>query len=247
MPPYYGPTNWDYELNKWIDRSKSGLLLLLIGLIVGVIPLVGIFGFILALIGTIFLILGRRAFGDKHSKYVLLSVGAYIFGYVVVGFALLSFILTLTSAAASGTVTDRATVVTIVSSATNTLLIGLIVGGLITAFAYVLVTYAIQSKVGRILLWSAYGISLAIGVAIYVIFSPQIPSVINASIVSGTFSSGPLNDFQARISSFRLLNVISFGLYALSYYLVWSRINRGELPASTLPQPPIPPTMPPTM
>lgn len=243
MPPYYGQMPWEYEMVKWIDRTKAGLLILLIGVIVGVIPIIGIFGLIIAIVGTILVILGRRAFGDKHSTYVLLSVGIFIFGYIVVIFTALIFAFSI--APAARTATSQSALVQIVTSALNSLIIGIIIGGAITSFSYVLLTYAIQTKIGRILLWAAYGISLVIYAAIFITVTPQISSALNATIATGTFDPSPINALRAQISNLGILNLIPYGLYALAYYLVFSRVNRGEIPARASTQPQISPSMPP--
>src|SRR2546428_23791 len=47
------PSAWDAERRKQIDRTKTGLLLLLIGGLISWIPIVGIFGGLLSLIGAI--------------------------------------------------------------------------------------------------------------------------------------------------------------------------------------------------
>ena len=244
-PPYIGHESWNFEMGKWIDRTKTGLLLLLVGTVIAVIPFIGFIGTILAAIGALLVILGRRAFGSKHSKYVLFSVGIYCFGFIVVFFAALIFAVSIVTARAA---TSQSELIQIVTSALNSLIIGAVIGGAITSFSYVLFTYAIQNQIGRILLWTAYGISLAIEAALFLIFTPLIASTISASFTSsGTYNPQPLRDLQGQISSFGLLSLLPYGLYATAYYIVYSRVNRGEIPPRTTTQPPPSPPMPPTM
>ncbi len=80
-PPAYGGTSPPYyqwaqmgEVRKEVDRTKLGLLLIVIGFILGVIPLVGLFGALLILIGALFVILGRRGFGAVHARNVTVSL-----------------------------------------------------------------------------------------------------------------------------------------------------------------------------
>jgi hypothetical protein len=225
-------------MGKWIDRTKTGLMLLLVGAVITVIPFVGFIGTILAAIGAILIILGRRAFGDRHSKYVLFSVGTYCFGFVVVVIAAIIFAFSIATAAS--TATSPSQLIPIVSSALNSFLIGVIVGGAITSFSFVLITYAIQNQTGRILLWLAYGVSLALEVAIFLIITPQFSSALNASIASGTYNSAPIDALRGQISSLGVVNLIPYTLYAIAYYLVYSRVNRGEIPPRTTNQPPTP-------
>jgi hypothetical protein len=231
-------------MGKWIDRTKTGLLLLLVGTILAAIPLIGIIGTILAAIGAIMVILGRRAFGDKHSKYVLFSVGVYIFGFIVLFFVALAFAFSVASAASSAT--SASALIPVLNSALNSFIIEAIIGGAISSFAYVLITYAVQNQTGRILLWAAYGISLAMEVVIFLIITPQISTALNASIATGTYDPTPIRALQAQISSLGILSLIPNAIYALAYYLVYSRVNKGEIPPRTTTQPPSPPTPPPT-
>ncbi len=244
-PPYIGHEYWNFEMGKWIDRTKTGLLLLLIGTIISVVPIIGFIGTILAAIGAIFIILGRRAFGDQHSKYVLISVGTYIFGGIVIFVAALIFAFSVASAASSATSVSE--VVPILTSALNSFIVGVIVGAAITGFSFVLITYAIQDQMGRLLVWAAYIITLAIEVGIFLIVTPQISGALNASIATGTYNQAPINALQSQISSLGILDLIPYALYATAYYLVYSRVNRGEIPPRTTPQPPTSPLMPPTM
>ncbi len=231
-------------MGKWIDRSKTGLLLLLVGTVMTAIPLIGFIGTILAAIGALLVILGRRAFGDKHSKYVLFSVGTYCFGFIVV--VLVAIIFAFSIAAAASTATSPSQLIPIVNSALNSFLIGVIIGGAITSISFLLITYAIQNQIGRILLWVAYGVSLALEVAIFLIITPQITSALNASIANGTYSSGPIDALRGQISSLGILNLIPYALFATAYYLVYSRVNRGEIPPRTTTQPSTPQIPPPT-
>ena len=57
-----------------IDRTKTGLLLVIAGILLGPIPYVTYIGLILAIIGVIIVIIGRDPFGSSHSNYVIFSV-----------------------------------------------------------------------------------------------------------------------------------------------------------------------------
>lgn len=85
-PPYgasgygYGVPPWEYERKKQIDRTKTGILLLLIGTLIGWLLIIGVIGSLLILIGAILVILGRRAFGPSHSRNVILSIVLFFVG-----------------------------------------------------------------------------------------------------------------------------------------------------------------------
>src|SRR6266581_2046128 len=84
---YYGYVASYYETARAtaIDRTKNGLMLLVIGLVISWIPTVGAVGVFLELAGAILVILGRHAFGPDHARNILLSI--IIFGIAIFGIA----------------------------------------------------------------------------------------------------------------------------------------------------------------
>src|SRR3989442_8726974 len=98
----YGASPWEAERQKQINRTKSGLLLMLIGGLISWLPFgIGILGSILLLIGAIFVILGRKAFGAGHSRNVVIAIVVFFVG--VIGAIALGVILFAAIIAAGGT------------------------------------------------------------------------------------------------------------------------------------------------
>src|SRR3989454_7873361 len=86
--PYGGampglPSAWDAERRKQIDRTKTGLLLLLIGGLISWIPIIGVFGALLLLIGAILVILRRKAFGSTHPRKRVTGVVLFFVWFVL--------------------------------------------------------------------------------------------------------------------------------------------------------------------
>src|SRR6266849_2607952 len=83
---YYGYVASYYETARAtaIDRTKTGLLLLVIGLVISWIPTVGAIGVFLELAGAILVILGRHPFGPDHARNVLLSIIIFVIAIAVV-------------------------------------------------------------------------------------------------------------------------------------------------------------------
>ena len=73
---YYGYVASYYETARAnaIERTKTGLLLIVIGFVISWIPIVGAVGGILELVGAILVILGRHPFGPDHARNILLSI-----------------------------------------------------------------------------------------------------------------------------------------------------------------------------
>jgi len=220
---------------------------LMIGTLLGPVPLITFIGGILSLIGAILVILGRKAFGPEHSRNAIWSIIIYIVGFVIIIIGVIAFafaIISATIASRSGNMTDLTVIAQALTSSFDGLLIAGIVGGAVSSIAYVLFTYQLQNRNGRIILWAAYASSIAIGIINAIIVSALLSDAVQRSIAGGIFNPDPLRALQNQLQALGLLGFIPAALYATALYLVWSRIGRGELPAPT-PAPPSPTFSPP--
>ena len=220
---------------------------MMIGTLLGPVPLITFIGGILSLIGAILVILGRKAFGPEHSRNAIWSIIIYIVGFVIIIIGVIAFafaIISATIASRSGNMTDLTVIAQALTSSFDGLLIAGIVGGAVSSIAYVLFTYQLQNRNGRIILWAAYASSMAIGLINAIIVSALLSDAIQRSIAGGILNPDPLRALQNQLQALGLLGFIPAALYATALYLVWSRIGRGELPATT-PAPPSPTFSPP--
>ncbi len=220
---------------------------MMIGTLLGPVPLITLIGGILSLIGAILVILGRKAFGPEHSRNAIWSIIIYIVGFVIIIIGVIAFafaIISATIASRSGNMTDLTVIAQALTSSFDGLLIAGIVGGAVSSIAYVLFTYQLQNRNGRIILWAAYASSIAIGIINAIIVSALLSDAVQRSIAGGIFNPDPLRALQNQLQALGLLGFIPAALYATALYLVWSRIGRGELPATT-PAPPSPTFSPP--
>jgi MFS family permease len=249
-PPWYAyspPASYNLERSTQIDRTKTGLLLLIIGALLVPVPYITYIGSILVLIGAILVILGRKAFGPSHSRNAIWSIIVYVVGIAIIAIGAIAFLLELGIArieTRNGTITSPQLSQALTSSF-QTLLVAAAVGGAVIGIAQVLFTYAIQNRNGRIILWAGYASSLAIGISEAVIIGQSVSDAVAQSIGAGTYDPTPLQNLQNQLSAIGLLGLIPAALYAGALYLVWTRIGRGELPPTTPPVSPIP--TPPSM
>lgn len=241
VPPGYVPYGApvDYDRTKRIDRTKTGILLLLIGSLLSWVPVIGLVADLLLLIGAIFVILGRKAFGATHSRNVVLSIVLFIVGLLVVaGVAVIAALSNIGSIVGPGGSVNLTPA--FLASTANAGLIGAIVSAIIVGIAEVLFTYALQAQTGRLLLWAAYGANIALAVVLYLLVSPQYAAVVTQDQYLAAAASQ---------QTYALLSVIPALIFAAADYLAWSRISRGEIPtpasAGLPPAPPINPPMPP--
>ncbi len=236
-PPSYAPYGApvDYDRAKRIDRTKMGVLFLLFGSLISWIPVVALLGYLLIFVGVIMEILGRRAFGQVHSRNVVLSLVLLIVGVIVLlGFAIFTALANMSGVIGPGN-TVNVTPAFLASVASGELL-GSIVVAVIIGVAEVLLTHALQVQNGRMLLWAGFGASVALSIVFYVILSP---------LYGAVRTQTDFNNAAMAQQVYSLLSAIPALLFAGADYLAWARINRGEIPAA-LPTPVgSPPMMPP--
>lgn len=235
------PSAWDAARRKQIDRTKTGLLLLLIGGLISWIPLIGVVGALLLLIGAILVILGRKAFGSTHARNVVLAIVLFFVGIIIGIIAGVIFAAAVFSAVASQ---NPAAAAAALAGAFNTLLVGAIIAAAVSGIGSVLFTYALQKQTGKMLLWAGYLANLAISIAVFAIIAPLIANAVNQATSGGTYDPAPVAALQGQLSALGYLSVIPALLFAAATYLAWSRVSHGEIPASTMP-PGMPPMAPP--
>lgn len=235
-----GPQKW-YEWQaksfssserQGIDRTKTGLLLLIIGMLLGPIPYLNFIGGILAIVGAIMVILGREAFGDQHARFVIISLVLYLVGLGII--FVNAFALGFSLAQASLANGTPSVIGQAFSDAFSQFLVGTIIAGVISGVAILLFTYALQNSNGKILLWTGYATSIIIGVLAYYVISQTITTLVQQA--ASRSSSNPLSliqSLQALQVQAQLLGLLGFIpaiINATAYYLVWLKIGRGELP-----------------
>lgn len=249
MPPPYPsgapgyPSFVDQGRQKQIDRTKTGVLLLLVGSLLTWIPFIGLLGSLLILIGAILVILGRKAFGPAHARNVTLSIVLFFLG-IIIG-AVGAVVVFASTFAAFGQTPTPATI----QGAFNNFLIVLVIAGIVGGLAQVFFTFALQNQTGRMLLLAAYVAGVVVAIAVWVVMSGAIAELIATACPGGTCSdaaaAAAASTFQGRVASLGLLNAIPSLLYAGAYYLVWNRIKSGEIPGPAGPPGMAPPPMAP--
>src|SRR2546421_3314301 len=178
------PSAWDAERRKQIGRTKTGVLLLLVGTLIGWIPYIGALGSLLVLVGAILVILGRKAFGSAHSRNVLVSILLVILGIIIIGVATVVLVFGTAASIIPGNQPSPAAM----TSAFNNFLIIVAIGAIVFGLANVFFTYAIQDQRGRMLLLGAYGVSIVIQIATFVLISQAVGTFVNAMFPGGTYS-----------------------------------------------------------
>jgi hypothetical protein len=175
--------------------------------------------------------MGRNAFGEKHSRLVVLGAIAYSISFVILFSIGASIPMQLQSTfQASNTAADLPTRL---NNVIYSYLIAVVVIGLILNLATVGFTYAIQNRVGKSLLWMSFGISVLLLIPAFVLIS-GLSQAISTSVASNDPSS--LYTFVGQAEAFRLLGIIPAIFFAIAYLNARGRIGNGEIPEMLLPQ-----------
>jgi hypothetical protein len=228
------PAPWDVDRQKRIDRTRTGVLLLLIGSLLSWVPIAQIIGGLLLLIGAVLVILGRKAFGPTHARYVVVSILVFILGFVItiVGGFILGF--TLAAAYLGGAPTPAA----LQSAFQNSLIIAF-VGTAVAGIASVLFTLALQNQMGRVLLVAGYAASIAVQAVVFVVVSALIPATVAAMFPGGTYNPAAAivaaAAFQSQAAVWGYLSAIPALIFAGADYIAWTRIKKGEIPGPSTP------------
>ncbi len=212
-----------------IERTKAGLLLLIIGVIIAALVASFFWAFVL-LTGAVLIILGRGAFDKKHQSYAVWSVLLYIVGLSVAGvsglwFGISSFLI-LNSAPSSSAAVEA------LSSAYYLFLIGIFAAEAIATSCYVLLTYALQNPFGRRLLLVAYAVGLGLDALLYSLTVSRVGEVAQEAFSSRRFDPASLANLPLQAEGLGLLRLIPALFYASAYYLVWSSIRTGKIPVT---------------
>jgi len=195
------PSAWDAERRKQIDRTKTGVLLILVGTLIGWLPYIGIIGFLLVFVGAILVILGRKAFGAAHSRNVIISIVLVILGIIITVVAGVILVFATISSIIPGNAPTPAAI----TSTFNNFLIILVVGTIVTGLASVFFTYAIQNQTGRMLLLGGYAARIVLQIAIFVVLSQAVGTFVAAMFPGGTYNPAAAAvaaaDFSARVQT----------------------------------------------
>ena len=228
-PLWWSSTKEEIKDYTAVGRTQNGILLLAVSLILGPIPYLTYLGFVLGLVGAILVILGRKAFGQFHSNLVKLSIGIWIVG--IIGSFIVGASYGYDVASAISMSNSQATVAQALNNAFNTLIIGLLVSSAILGLSQILITYALQTTQGRLLLLSSYALGIVLGVLVFLIISPQVNVAISQAI--STQDLTPINNLRTESQSLGLVGLIPASISAFAFYLAYSRIANDEIPEST--------------
>ncbi len=217
------------EMRIW--RTRSGIRLLILAVLLQWIPLVEYLGLIIGALGTLQVIRGRRAFGPWHDRLVLCSVILFV-GAGVSAIALdqaFTYSVDVMLYANLGSSAPDTALATYRGLAEGSLIIAIVIAG-----CYLLLAYHLEDAIGHRLLFAALAAQVAGSVAVFVLFlSPLIQQVVPGAFASSPPDATALRAMAAEISgpsALRLFDSIPAIIFAWAYTRAYRLIERGEVP-----------------
>ncbi len=204
-PYQYPATYWEVARTNKINNTLTGMLMLVIAALIAWIPFAGFIGGIVGLIGGVLVYVGRDPFGADHVRNVTLALIFFVVGITVTIFGFFYALAYGISSGLGGSVVGLFGIV-------------FLIGGAIFGLSEVLLTFSLQRSNGHTLLWTAYGISIFLG-------------LVNIFLIP--FGSGGFWTiyFGTGVFAFTaLLGAIPAALYGTAFYLARERIVRHEIP-----------------
>lgn len=211
----------DREKRKSISWTRTGLFLIFVGLLFGLIPAVALYANLALLAGGVLIFLGRRALGARHQRYASWSFVTVIAGVVIafVGSLVLGAIFALTLITGGDPARTLASVYLELDLLTA-------VASTILGLGLVFFTYEFQNATGRTLLWAAYWLGILFSVIVTLVIVSQIQTV-SVEVVSQVGTPADALVAVANVfAPWRLLQFIPTIVYAIAYYKAWSSIEK---------------------
>ena len=198
-------------------RTKTGLLLLIIGTIFGILSnillfllgsagsalsSVGSIGGLLSFIGIILLILGRKEFGEKHRKFVEYALVLWLIAIIVPTIVIAGVVFAYVSQSTSGGADPR--------FLQNIFMI-IPIASIISGLAYVLLLYELENKIGRMVLFAA----IAVSVITSIVITLSIGSAVDETIGSIDFETASQQDISTVTTEFSQ-KISTSGIYGVA-------------------------------
>jgi len=229
-PAAPGADSWDWvgvqddrgALPRAQERTKTGLLLMIVAFALLWIPFVSSLGELIALIGVVFLWLGRNGFDPSHSRNVLLGGACVVLGLLIaIGVGIWFAGAIVAEAASPGQSLSQ--LGTLLQSDLGVLfVVGLATAGL-TAIAYVLLPYALSDPTSRILLFSAAVLTVAISAIQVAVLFPQISNAVAQATSGSSINTGPITALQDESVLLATAQILPDMMFLWAYYRTRAR------------------------
>jgi len=234
QPAYANPMMSAMQRSSDIQtsRTKNGCLLFAIGFLLavfsgvgGIVACIGLFGYLLVLVGGILIVLGRTAYTPRHQNFAILAVVLVILAIVVA--IALAFVVAAGLISAVNKVHPNPDEV----KGPIMLLCAMpLITGSISGLATVLLGHELTSPTGRKLLYVGYILSLLAGVVLIVMglsIVNDIPSYVNDPTNARYIDA--VNKIYGYAIICAAIGIIGAILAFIAYYWAYQRVASGEV------------------
>ncbi len=211
-----------------IDQTRLGLLLLAVGVVAVFLPVGGVVGAFLVLLGGILLVLSSAPFGRAHRRNATFGV-ALAFAAAVAS-DLTTVLFSLAAPTPPTAASQVATWAQALEASLATALLVTIVLATISAFGLLLVSYSLQDRTGRTCLWLAFLLGIAIDVALFVAVYQGLAALLSEAQAGGGLDYALFSAVFSEAGWFTYLGILPNALFAGCYFLADTRIRRGVIP-----------------
>ena len=228
-----GPDAWDtvaeadflrYGVARAIERTRTGLLLMVVAFAFLWVPYLDIVADLFALLGVGFLWLGRHGLGADHRRQVVLGAVCAVASFGLAFIASLWFVDSIYTAVGAGG--SSAGVSQSLVNAFHGLLAVSAVAALLSVVAYLVLPYALADRTGRILLACGAGLALVISWTTVLLTYTEVGAAVAATTSGGAITADPLAALDARIAAISVAQVVPDLLFLVAYERVRRALGR---------------------
>lgn len=231
------------------DHTKTGLLLLLLSIIFGMItgillfilsftqeitninnllaaliPVIipGAIGGFLGLIGLILIMVGRKDYGEQHSKFAIYALIIFIISIIIS--VIISIVQSFTTYSSSLSATSGLQNLPLIMA------INTIISAILSGLMYIFLLYHLENEKGRIILYAAVFTSIFFSIIISIYNYLNLSEIFSTiDLESSSSAYGSMINYIFSLSKISILGLVGNILFLIAIYIPYNRIKSGEL------------------
>ena len=207
-----------------------------ISAVIGTSINISIISFILLLVGIILIAIGRKQYGEKHSRNVLIAVFIFIFSFI---FSIIVVAAAIFSAISSEDLNSLKIIFYIIP-----------IVAVLDGLMYLFLLYELEKPKGKIIVISGIAVTLISSLVIIALIMPSVDGLINEfdekyksdTITRNYYSDGynsyfeeekrfnnKVEEMQTQATRVGAVGIFGQLFYLFAFYLPYKRIKDGEL------------------